>query len=185
MRHWSKKFLFMFLIALLGIQTTLAHQKGWRDKFLSQVFPEAVKFTSRKVTISSDQLSRIEQIIGERINSEDRNPTFYPSFNKDGKKIGYVLFTDQAGENGLIEMGVSVDTGGKVIHVIIFSSREDKQISEPGFLDQFHGKRIKDFFKPGVDITLVAGSQKGSEAVIWGVQKVLLIKQEVFGDQNP
>ncbi|MEO6666722.1 MAG: hypothetical protein ABIO65_08140, partial [Nitrospiria bacterium] len=66
-----------------------AHQKGWPGKLLNQTFPEAAKFTSRQVTLSPDQLGRIEQAIGERVEAENRTPTFYPAFNKAGEKIGF------------------------------------------------------------------------------------------------
>lgn len=174
----------IFVMVVLGPSAS-AHQKGWPGKRLGQAFPEAAKFTSRQATLSSDQITRIEQAIGERVESEGRVPTFYPAFNKAGEKIGFVLFADQAGKNGAIEMGVAFDPAGKVRHVVIFTSREDKRIGKDEFLDQFHGKTVKDSLKVGADITPVAGAEKGSQAVATGVRKVLLIKQEVFGEQNP
>ncbi|HLG21622.1 MAG TPA: FMN-binding protein, partial [Candidatus Manganitrophaceae bacterium] len=135
--------------------------------------------------LSAEQIGRIEQALGERVEAESRAPTFYPAFAKAGEKIGFVLFADQAGENGPIEMGVAVDPQGKVRHVTIFSSREDKKIGQPAFLDQFNGKSAKDPLKIGADITPVAGAEKASQAVANGVRKVLLIKQEVFGEQVP
>src|SRR3990172_6994548 len=133
----------IFVTVVLGPSAS-AHQKGWPGKRLSQAFPEAAKFTSRQATLSSDQITRIEQAIGERVESEGRVPTFYPAFNKAGEKIGFVLFADQAGENGAIEMGVAINSARKVQHVAIFASREDKRISQSVFLDQFHGKTEKD-----------------------------------------
>ncbi|HLG21316.1 MAG TPA: hypothetical protein VI382_00770, partial [Candidatus Manganitrophaceae bacterium] len=96
-----------------------AHQRGWPGKRLSQTYPEAVKFTSRQAGLSAEQIGRIEQALGERVEAESRAPTFYPAFDKAGEKIGFVLFADQAGENGPIEMGVAVDPQGRVRHVVI------------------------------------------------------------------
>lgn len=177
----------LMMVLAIGVAGPFAyaHQKGWPGKRLSQTYPEAAKFTSRQVTLPSDQIGRIEQAIGERVEPENRVPTFYPAFNKAGEKIGFVLFADQVGENGVIEMGVAVDPAGKVRHVVIFASREDKRIGKDEFLDQFHGKTVKDPLKVGADITPVAGAEKASQAVATGVRKVLLIKQEVFGEQNP
>src|SRR3989304_6248143 len=123
----------IFVMVVLGPSAS-AHQKGWPGKRLSQTYPEAVKFTSRQVTLSSDQIGRIEQAIGERVEPENRVPTFYPAFNKAGEKIGFVLFADQIGENGAIEVGVAIDREGKVRHVAIFASREDKRIGKDEFL---------------------------------------------------
>lgn len=174
------------VLMVLPLASSLeAHQKGWPGKRLGQTFPEAAKFTSRQVTLSSDQLGRIEQALGERVEAESRTPTFYPAYNKAGAKIGFVLFVDQAGENGSIEMAVAVDSDGKVRHVVVFSSREDRGLAKEAFLDQFHGKTVKDALKSGDDVTPVRGADKGSQAVASGVRKVLLIKQEVFGEQNP
>ena len=142
-----------------------AHQKGWPGKRLSQAFPEAAKFTSRQVSLAGDQLGRIEQAIGERVEAESRVPTFYPAFNKAGESIGVVLFADQAGENGSIEMGVAVDPQGKVQRVVIFSSREDKGIQKEAFLNQFVGKGVGDPLKVGEEVTSAPGAQKASQAV--------------------
>lgn len=162
-----------------------AHQKGWPGKRLSQTFPDAAKFTSRQVTLSADQLGRIEQAIGERVEAENRTPTFYPAFNTAGEKIGFVLFADQAGENGPIEIGVAVDSEGAVRRVAVLSSREDKRIGKDDFLDQFRGKTVKDPLTVGTDVTPVAGREPASRAVAAGVRKVLLITREVFGEQAP
>lgn len=169
----------------LTVDMSLAHQKGWPGKRLSQTFPEAAKFTSRQVTLSTDQMARIEQAIGERLEANNRTPTFYPATGQSGEKVGFVVFSDQTGENGAIEIGVAVDTEGRVRHLVIFESREDKRIQQSAFLDQFHGKTVKDTLKLGLDITPVPGAEKGSQAVATGVRKVLLIKQEVYGDQIP
>ncbi len=177
--------LIMIVAALLIGPNTSAHQKGWPGKRLSRTYPEAAKFTSRQGGLSAEQIGRIEQALGERVEAESRAPTFYPAFDKAGEKIGFVLFADQSGENGPIEMGVAVDPQGKVRHVVIFSSREDKKISQPVFLDQFNGKTAKDPLKIGADITPVTGAEKASQAVANGVRKALLIKQEVFGEQMP
>lgn len=185
MKRFSAGILIVVLAIVAAGPFAYAHQKGWPGKRLSQVFPEAAKFTSRQATLTADQIGRIEQAIGERVESESRVPTFYPAFSKAGEKIGFVLFTDQIGENGAIEMGVAIDREGKVRHVAIFASREDKRTSKDEFLDQFQGKTVKDPLKVGADITPVAGAEKGSQAVVAGVRKVLLIKQEVFGEQNP
>ncbi len=177
--------LIMIIIIPLIRPIAFAHQKGWPGKRLSQTYPEAAKFTSRQAGLSAEQIGRIEQALGERIEAESRAPTFYPAFNKAGEKIGFVLFADQSGENGPIEMGVAVDSQGKVRHVVIFSSREDKKVSQPAFLDQFNGKSVKDPLKVGADMTPVSGAEKASQAVANGVRKVLMIKQEVFGEQTP
>ncbi|MEO6665536.1 MAG: FMN-binding protein, partial [Nitrospiria bacterium] len=77
------------------------------------------------------------------------------------------------------------DGDGTVRHVVVLSSREDRRLAKEDFLDQFHGKTVKDPLKLGADLTPVAGAEKASQSVAVGVRKVLLIKQEVFGEQNP
>ncbi|MFZ5862500.1 MAG: hypothetical protein ACOYXR_06670 [Nitrospirota bacterium] len=174
--------------AMMGLalaSAAQAHQKGWPGKRLSQTFPDAAKFTSRQVTLSADQLGRIEQAIGERVEPENRTPTFYPAFNTAGEKIGFVLFTDQAGENGPIEIGVAVGSEGAVRRVAVLSSREDKRIVKDDFLDQFRGKTVKDPLTVGTDVTPVAGAETASRALAIGVRKALLIAREAFGERIP
>ncbi|MBI5197209.1 MAG: FMN-binding protein [Nitrospirae bacterium] len=179
-------FICVFGVALLAwAPGSDAHQKGWPGKRLSQTFPEAAKFTSRQVTLSAAQIAAVEEKLGERLEAESRTPTFYSALDKAGTKIGFVLFADQTGELGAIEMGVAVDSEGKVRHVVVFSSRENRGISKEDFLDQFHGKAVADLLKVGEDIIPVVGAEKATHAVANGVRKVLLIKQSVFGDQNP
>jgi Na+-translocating ferredoxin:NAD+ oxidoreductase RnfG subunit len=179
-------FIIVFVVALLAwAPESDSHQKGWPGKRLSQTFPDAAKFTSRQVTLSAAQIAAIEEKLGERLEAEGRTPTFYAALDKAGAKIGFVLFADQVGEIGAIEMGVAVDSEGKVRHVVIFSSREDRRIGKEEFLDQFHGKAVADPLKVGGDVTPVTGAEKASLSVANGVRKVLLIKQEVFGGQNP
>lgn len=173
------------LMILVGMSSAGAHQKGWPGKRLSQVFPEAAKFTSRQVALSVDQLARIEQAIGDRVEPENRTPTFYPAYNKAGEKIGFVLFVDQAGENGPIELGVAVDAEGTVRHVAVLSSREDRRVARPEFLVQFEGKTVKNPLKSWAALTPVPSAERASQAVATGVRKVLLLKQEVFGERTP
>lgn len=185
MKRLSYGIIIMVLGTMILGTAVSAHQRGWPGKRLSQTFPGAAKFTSRQVTLTMDQIGRIEQAIGERVEPENRVPTFYPAFNKAGEKIGFVLFADQVGENGPIEMGVAVDSQGKVQRVMIFTSREDKRIAGEEFLSQFQDKTVKDLLKTGADINAVAGAEKASQTVVTGVRKVLLIKQEAFNEQNP
>ncbi|MBI4714376.1 MAG: hypothetical protein HY760_00240 [Nitrospirae bacterium] len=172
-------FILVFGVVLLaGAPGSDAHQKGWPGKRLSQTFPDAAKFTSRQMTLSTAQIASVEEKLGERLEAENRTPTFYSALDKAGAKIGFVLFSDQAGELGAIEMGVAVDPEGKVRHVAVFSSREDRRIGKEEFLDQFHGKTAADPLKVGEDITPPAGAEKASQTVANGVRKVLLIKQD-------
>ena len=185
MKRLSMVIVVMVVAAVLFSMTASAHQKGWPGKRLREAFPEANKFTSQQVTLSADQISRIEQAIGEKLEPESRVPTFFPGLNKAGEKRGFVLFADQTGENGKIEMGVAVDTQGIIRNVVIYTSREDRRIRQPEFLDQFKGKSMKDTLKLGTDLTPVPGAEKASQAIVTGVRKVLLIKQEAFGERNP
>jgi len=172
-------------VVLMADAAVQAHQRGWPGKRLSQAFPEAARFTSRQLTLSADQIGRVEQAIGERVEAENRAPTFFPAFDQAGAKIGFVLFVDQAGENGAIELSVAVGADGKVRHAVIASSREDKRIAQPAFLDQFTGKTAGDPLKVGADVTAVAGAEKASQAVAVGVRKALWLAREAFGAGLP
>jgi len=69
----------MLFGAFLVLWTSLVwtHESAWPGKRLAEVFPKAKKFKSRQVTLTAEQIARIEKETGTRIEGEDKTPTFY------------------------------------------------------------------------------------------------------------
>ena len=62
------------------------HEAGWPGKRLAKVFPKAKKFSKKQVTLSPEQIGRIEKVIEEKIGAEDKAPTFYLAYGTLEKK---------------------------------------------------------------------------------------------------
>ncbi len=167
-------------LMLTGIDA-FGHQKIWPGRQLKETLPQATRFTSQQVALNAAQIEKIERDLNTRLTSEDRRPTFYPAYQGD-KKIGMVIFVDENGENGIIEIGMALDTEGKITGVKILAHREKSSIKQESFLGQFVGKSSQDFSMTDSHIAPLNDALEASNAVIRGVRKALLLKQEVFGN---
>jgi Na+-translocating ferredoxin:NAD+ oxidoreductase RnfG subunit len=142
--------------------------------------PQATRFTSQQTSLNSTQIDRIQQDLNASLNREDQKPTFYPAFRGD-EKIGLVIFVDETGQNGVIEIGVALNRAGEIVAVKILDHHEKSVIKKEEFLGQFIGKSTKDIPKIGEEIVPHPDAVEASKAVIRGVKKALLLKREVFG----
>lgn len=179
------KIYFVNLIIAFVVCAAGAHEKKWPEKRLRQVWPEAQSFTSKQVTLTSNQISELknEEI---RIGSEDRNPTFYfaqkkeTQSDKKAKTIGVILFLDEVGANGSMEISVAMGTDGRVKKIDIWEHSENALVAKDDFLKQFVGKNSRDLFIKNKDYKPVAEVEKASEAVAAGVKKALKISNIIF-----
>lgn len=179
--HQGTKIGIMAVLILTLTPTILfGHQKTWPGKQLKETLPEASRFTSQQANLSGTQVEKIERALKTRLTPEDKRPTFYPAFRGD-QKIGMVIFVDETGQNGIIEIGVALDTLGRILSVKILEHRERSGIKREEFLKQFAGKSSKEAVTLEETIAPNPDALEASKAVIRGVKKALLLKQEVFG----
>jgi Na+-translocating ferredoxin:NAD+ oxidoreductase RnfG subunit len=166
-------------ILLMFADNSFAHQKVWPGRQLKETFPQATRFTSQQASISNAQAERIERTLNARLSSEDRRPTFYPAYEGD-KKIGMVIFVDETGQNGIMDIGVALNNAGEIVSVKILKHRENNAITKESFLRQFIGKTTGDILKIEDEIIPQQNAVQASKAVIRAVKKSLLLMQEVF-----
>lgn len=157
-----------------------SHEKTWPGRQLRETFPEATRFTSQQAALNGAQIARIEHALNSRLTPEDRRPTFYPAY-QGNEKIGVVIFVDETGLIGIIEIGVALNRDDKIISVKILEHRERSAIKRVEFLQQFVGKSAQDVRLMEEAILPQPDAVEASRAVIRGVKKALLLKQEVFG----
>jgi len=173
--------LFIMILGLLAAVQLQAHERGWPAKRLNRIFSGA-KFTSKQFSLSQKQLSWIEKHLGEKPGTEDRAPLFYTARDKKTKKkLGRVLFVDQKGVNGTIELSVGISTDRTVTKIDLYKHSEPKGVTKSKFLKQFVGKKATHRFKIGKDIKVSKGVAQSAQAVATGVRKALLIDYLVFG----
>lgn len=168
-------------ILLLSGVNSFGHEKTWPARQLKETFPQATRFTSQQVTLNGTQIERVERELNARLPPEDRRPTFYPAY-QGGEKIGMVIFVDETGENGPIDIGIALNRSGEIAAVKILAHREKSIITREDFLKRFVGKSARDVLKLEDEIVPLKYAPRASKAVIRAVKKALLIKQEVFGN---
>ncbi len=175
-------FLFLFTRTCLGI-TLLVEQEA-----LKAVFPEeGVKITSKKITLSLEQLNAVKKGLGGKLThfSESKKTEqvinqkefiFYLAEKETGL-IGVALILDEPGAWGPIRFMVRVSPTSSVENVVImnYSEIRGRPISSKDFLSQFTGKTLKDSLKIGRDIDGVSGASISSEGASFAVKKALIM----------
>ncbi|MDI6809057.1 MAG: hypothetical protein QME66_08775 [Candidatus Eisenbacteria bacterium] len=180
----SKTFLFL-ATALFFAQGLEAHERTWPGKRLKNLWPEANKFTSKQVTLSAPQVEHLEKD-GIKLGVEDKSPTFYFAQVKDkasGKltTTGIILFVDEYGANGRMEISVGITPTNEVAKIDIWQHSENKKVAQADFLGKLVGKKHGDSFEVGKGYQPVPGAEEASEAVARGVRKALAVADAVFG----
>jgi len=176
-----------FLAAALILTFTYSasgHEKKWPGKRLEQSWPSVQNFTSKQISLTPTQISQLNSV-GIKIGSEDRSPTFYFAQAKDTssdrpKTIGIILFIDEYGANGKMEISVAMGADAKIKKVDIWEHTENPSVAKDDFLKQFIGKTSKDSFIESKNYQPIADAMKASEAVARATEKALKITNIVF-----
>lgn len=183
-----KKIFFTFATLILAFTSIVgAHEKKWPEKRLRQAWPAAQSFTSKQISLTPSQISKLTNE-GVTIRSDDRSPTFYFAQEKTpladkAKTIGIILFVDEYGANGLMEISVAMGSDGRTKKVNIWEHSENVQVSKEDFLKQFEGKTAKDSYLVDKDYKPISGAEKASEAVAHAVEKSLKITNIIFAKE--
>lgn len=182
--HFNKINLFS-LMFIFVINIAEAHEKVWPEKRLKQIWPEAQNYTSKQITLTPGQILKLKNE-GIKIGGEDRSPTFYFAQKKESpsdekaKTLGVILFIDEYGENGLIEISIAMGTDGRIKKIDIWEHSENSLIAKEDFLKQFNGKNVKDSIIVNKDYRPIPGADKASEAIARAVNKALKISNTIF-----
>ena len=173
-----------FVSLLLFCSTIFAHEKKWPERRLRQAWPEAQSFTSKQISLTSAQIFELNAD-GIKTDSNERSPNFYLAQAKDAKtkkltNLGAILFIDEPGDNGVMEISVAMGNNGQIKKIDIWESSENPLISKDDFLKQFVGKSASDTILIEKDFKPVQGAPKASEAVAMAARKALKISRKLF-----
>lgn len=183
----SKTVLFL-ATALFFAQGLDAHERIWPGQRLKNLWPEADKFTSKQVTLSAPQVEHLVKD-GIKVDVEDKTPTFYYAQVKDKasgklKTTGIILFVDEYGANGRMEISVGITPANEVAKIDIWQHSENKKVAQAGFLGQLVGRKHGDSFEVGKGYQPVPGAEEASAAVARAARKALAIADAVFGKEE-
>ncbi|MBM3323029.1 hypothetical protein FJY69_06090 [candidate division WOR-3 bacterium] len=121
-----------------------------------------------------------------RLSLVDKTPTFYfaRAREQDSGELttaGVIVFLDEYGANGLMEISVGVTPAGEVAKVDLWQHSEDERVAQAAFLDQFTGEHRSDSLEEPVVVEPVKGAEAASQAVARAVRKALAIISAVYG----
>ena len=157
----------------------------WRDpdRAMSRLFPSAGDYRTIDVKISPQALTRIEKKLGKTLDpGESADWIYYAITGRKGEVIGHVLTDAERGQYGTVEIVLGLGVDGKVASLYIQRSRErDKALKSKEFLDQFIGKSVADPMRLGEDIK--ASRSTGAELAAYGVRKMLVMYEELSGEE--
>jgi hypothetical protein len=180
----NKSFFVAVTLLLTFISSVSGHEKKWPEKRLRQVWPSAQSFISKQISLTPSQISELKTE-GIKIGSEDRIPTFYFAQVKEppsdkAKSVGIIIFIDEYGDNGLMEISVAMGSDGKTKKIDVWEHSENVLIAKDDFLNQFIGKSSKDSFIATKDYRPVPNAINASEAMARAVLKALKITDIIF-----
>ncbi len=180
----NKIFFYVAAFLLTFCHLAQGHEKKWPERRLRQAWPSAESFTSKQVALSPNQISDLKAE-GIEIASNEKNPIFYLAQSKVAapgslQNLGAILFVDEPGDNGLMEISVAIGNDGQIKKIDIWESSENQLISKDDFLKQFVGKSSKDSFLTNKDFKPVEAAPKASIAVSKAAQKAIKISSLIF-----
>lgn len=182
--NYKNTLFFRILTVLLFCSAVLGHEKTWPERRLRQTWSEAKSFKSKQISLTSSQIAELKKD-GLQISSTERNQTFYLAQSKDTagknqKTLGIILFVDESGDNGPMEISVAMGSDGRIKTIDIWEHAESKLVTESSFLNQFVGKSVNELPLPSTEYKPVATASKASTAVARAALKALKILSLIF-----
>jgi Na+-translocating ferredoxin:NAD+ oxidoreductase RnfG subunit len=166
------------MILLLSLSLK-AHETGFPEQTLKKVFPEATGFTLRKKTLTADQVKKVEQLSGSKVQHNDNPLSVYVALGKaaDGSgALGSVLMVDAKGPKGGMDLAVGIKRDGTVNRVVVVENKDDPGVGANAFLDQLKGKSAESPLVVGKDIRYAADA-KAAQAVLDAVRRSLRLME--------
>jgi len=140
------------------------------------IFPNAKEFVATPVTLTSDQMARIERQSGVAVRSSQQ-PVWQA--RTDGKTVGWFIMDRVIGKHELITYAVGINPDGSLRQFQILEYRESygSQIRYPNWRDQFVGKTAADKVELDTDIVNITGATMSCRHVTEGIKRLLTFYQ--------
>ena len=147
------------------------------------LFPDAIEFTKKDVTLSEDQISKIKELSGVR--QRNKNPSIAIAKSKE-KILGLIFIDDVVGKHEFITYAAAVDPEGRVLGIEIMTYRETHggEIRQESWRKNFKGKILSDPFKLDKDVPNITGATLSCRNVLDGVKRLLAIQQVLKSEKS-
>ena len=143
------------------------------------IFAQAQEFVPAPVTLTLEQIERIERQSGVKVRAPDQHVW---QARAAGKLLGWFIVDQVLGKHELITYAVGINPDGTVRQFQVIEYREAYgfQVRELKWRDQFVGKTIADPLKVGTDIVNISGGTLSSQHVTDGIKRLLAFHQVVL-----
>jgi Na+-translocating ferredoxin:NAD+ oxidoreductase RnfG subunit len=140
------------------------------------IFQRATDFVPAPLTLSPEQIERIEQISGVKVRSP-KQPV-WQARNAD-TVFGWFIVDQVIGKHELITYaaGINLDGTLRQFQVIDYKEAYGYQVRELKWRDQFVGKTLGDPLQLGVDIVNISGATLSCRHVTEGIKRLLALYQ--------
>jgi len=140
------------------------------------IFPNAKEFVAAPVTLTSDQVARIERQSGVSVRSPQQQLW---QARADGKLLGWFIVDRVIGKHEFITYAAGINSEGSLRQFQILEYRETygSQIRYPNWRDQLVGKTAADKVELDTDIVNISGAPMSCRPVTEGIKRLLVFYQ--------
>jgi Na+-translocating ferredoxin:NAD+ oxidoreductase RnfG subunit len=150
-----------------------------------RIFPEATSFARQVKPIPAAAKEELAHRLG-RAFAED-SLEVYIAFGQDRQLLGYAVISDEIGKYRPITfmVGITPDFTVREVAVLVFRESRGGEVRRPRFLSQYRGKSARDPLRLNRDIVNISGATLSVRALNFGVKKVLVLVQALYGQGPP
>jgi Na+-translocating ferredoxin:NAD+ oxidoreductase RnfG subunit len=140
------------------------------------IFAQAQEFVPAPVTLTPDQIERIERRSGVRVRSAQQRVW---QARSAGKLLGWLIVDQVIGKHDLITyaLGINPDGSARQFQVLEYRETYGSQVRYPEWRDQFAGKTAADRLELGSDIVNISGATMSCQHVTEGIKRLLVFYQ--------
>jgi Na+-translocating ferredoxin:NAD+ oxidoreductase RnfG subunit len=140
----------------------------------SLIFAQAQEFVPAPLTLTADQIERIEKRSGVRVRTPQQKVW---QARAAGKLMGWLLLDQVIGKHELITYAVGINPDGTMrqFQIIEYKEAYGYQVRELKWRDQFVGKTAVDPLEVGTDIVNISGATMSCRHVSEGIRRALVL----------
>ena len=140
------------------------------------IFAQAQEFAPMPVTLTPDQIERIERQSGVRVRSPQQRVW---QARAAGKLLGWLIVDQVIGKHELITYALGINPDGSMRQFQVLEYREayGSQVRYLEWRDQFVGKTAADPVELGTDIVNISGATMSCRHMTEGIKRLLVFYQ--------
>lgn len=140
------------------------------------IFAQAQEFVPAPLTLTPDQIERIERQAGTRVRSPQQRIW---QARAAGKLLGWLILDQVIGKHELITYALGINPDGTMRQFQVLEYREayGSQVRYLQWRDQFVGKTAADRLEVGSDILNISGATMSCQHMTEGIKRLLVLYQ--------